>query len=61
MTKDTALLNKQHLMDALKKSYRIWVQVSVNNLEVKKASEVLEFMPRKTEKSRAARESLSQW
>ncbi|ROW01886.1 hypothetical protein VMCG_05658 [Cytospora schulzeri] len=58
--KDTALPNKQYLMERLKRSYQIWIEVGVNNPEVKKAPGVLEPMFRKIEKSRAARgESVS--
>ncbi|KUI60259.1 hypothetical protein VP1G_07436 [Cytospora mali] len=52
---DKILPNKQQLMDALKRSYRIWIQVGANNPEVRKAPEVLEPMFRKIEKSSAAR------
>lgn len=53
--KDTVLPNKSQLMEALKRSYRIWTEVAVVAPEVKKAPEVLAVMFRKIEKSRAAK------
>lgn len=53
--KDTVLPSKTQLMEALKRSYRIWTEVAVAAPEVKKAPEVLAVMFRKIERSRAAK------
>lgn len=53
--RDTVLPNKQRLMDALKRSYRVWVEVGPNNPAAKKAPVVLEPMFRKIERTCAAR------
>lgn len=57
---DTVLPSKKQLMEALKRSYRIWTEVAIAAPEVKKAPEVLAVMFRKIERSRAAKgESVS--
>ncbi|KAH8756727.1 hypothetical protein F5883DRAFT_429352 [Diaporthe sp. PMI_573] len=53
--KDTVLPSKKQLMEALKRSYRIWTEVAIAAPEVRKAPEVLAVMFRKIEKSRAAK------
>lgn len=53
--KDTVLPSKKQLMEALKRSYRIWTEVALAAPEVKKAPEVLAIMFRKIERSRAAK------
>lgn len=55
MKKDTPLPNKKQLLETLKRSYRIWREVVVNNSAVKKAPEVLEGMFRKMAVSFEAR------
>lgn len=52
---DTVLPSKKQLMEALKRSYRIWTEVALAAPEVKKAPEVLAIMFRKIERSRAAK------
>lgn len=44
---DTPLPSKQQLMDALLRSYRIWLDVAAETPEVKKAPEVLEIIFRR--------------
>lgn len=57
---DTVLPSKKQLMEALKRSYRIWTEVAVAAPEVRKAPGVLAVMFRKIERSRAAKgESVS--
>lgn len=53
--KDTVLPSKKQLIEALRRSYRIWTEVALAAPEVKKAPEVLAIMYRKIERSRAAK------
>lgn len=58
--KDTVLPSKTQLMNALKRSHRIWREVAIAAPEVRKAPEVLTVMFRKIERSRASKgESIS--
>ncbi|KAJ0114913.1 hypothetical protein J7T55_004655 [Diaporthe amygdali] len=52
---DTVLPSKRQLMESLKRSHRIWMEVATAAPEVRKAPEVLAIMFRKIEKSRAAK------
>lgn len=49
---DTPLPNKQQLLEALRRSHWIWVEMTAENLEVKKAPAVLEVMLRHIGRSR---------
>lgn len=52
---NTVLPSKRQLMESLKRSHRIWMEVATAAPEVRKAPEVLAIMFRKIEKSRAAK------
>lgn len=61
MWEDTPLPNKQQLLEALKRSYRIWQATAAKDSDVRKAPGVLEVMFRRIAKSCEARGESFPW